>query len=132
MLAVLDGHVAAEAAHDVDRIMAAFRPDATRGHPSGHVLTGHDAIRAHYEAAKPPGEVKVDRVRSIVDAARQEVADEYLVTITLPHGQKVAFPVLAVVTFEDGLIKTQSAWYQDGLRPADVLTAGAAPSPGSS
>ncbi|WP_206792433.1 nuclear transport factor 2 family protein [Amycolatopsis sp. MtRt-6] len=115
---VLGAHFAAEAAHDLDAILATLSDDVV-----------HDAVGFPVEKLRDPEAIR-DRYRHLFTAMLDErvepvsrlygddfLVDECQVTCLTgegfpgaPAGQRVTFRLLHVCEFRDGLISRENVW----------------------
>jgi len=123
---IMAAHFAAEAAHDVDAIVATLTDDVIHdavGFPGGEVLRDHALIAQRYSqlfAASTDEEVEpVSRIYGknfLVDECR------YTARMTaefpgLPAGQRVSFRLLHVCEFRDGKISRENVWQGPPIVP---------------
>ena len=123
MIALCEHHMRVELDADIEGLMATLGRNPIWGPPEGPKIEGRDAVRAHYEAILFPGRFEGRRLRSWVDEDRQEAVSEYIVGVNLNDGRLIEFPVVQVVAFEDGLMKTEQLYYDTDRRPVDLLPA---------
>jgi hypothetical protein len=123
MIELCQHHMQVELDADIEGLMATLAPHPIWGPPEGPKIEGREAVRAHYEAILFPGRFEARRLRSWVDEDRQEAVSEYIVGVNLDDGGHVEFPVVQVVQFEDGLMKTEQLYYDSDRRPVDLLPA---------
>jgi len=115
---ILGAHFAAEAAHDLDAVVATLTEDAVHdavGFPV-EVLRDHAAIRSRYEQLFTAMEDEtVEPVSRLYGT--DFLVDEAKVTIRagegfpgVPAGQRVSFRLLHVCEFRDGKISRENVW----------------------
>ena len=119
MDALVDGHYRAEAAGDIDAIVAGFVPAAEHdvaGRPGGQ-LHGGEQIAGYYRALLSA--LRIDRFEPV----RRWYGEGHAVDESILHGtatgrvfgidgggRTVAVRLLHVFDFADGLISRESAW----------------------
>ncbi|MFF1822642.1 nuclear transport factor 2 family protein [Kribbella sp. NPDC058245] len=117
MDAVLDRHFAAEAAHDLEGVLATLTPDAEHDVAGQGVLVGHEAIAERYRVLFAQGdEEKYEPVRRY--HGDDFVVDEVLATQLIANddfgpqarGKTVTYRLLHVCEFRDGLMTRENVW----------------------
>jgi steroid delta-isomerase-like uncharacterized protein len=132
---LVDEHIRAENAHDVDGIMKTFGKDPTFV-LKGDTFTGHEGIRALYQGFGFGGGGGFSQLHVAID--RRHVTDDVVileVTLTGEHsntwqgipatGRKFKIPVCAVIPFDQDSMMAGERVYLDGallLRQLGVLS----------
>src|SRR5690242_11257971 len=127
MDAVIDRHFGAEAAHDLDGVLATLTEDAVHDVAGLGVLTGREAIAERYRMVFAAGtEEKYAPVRRY--HGDSFLVDEVVATQVLTDdtygpgatGTKVSYGILHVCEFRDGLISRENVWIDLGSILAQV------------
>jgi hypothetical protein len=132
---IMGRHYAAEAAHDLDALMATLTGDVIHdvvGHPTP-VLRDPEAIKARYaELFADLGDEQVEPLRRLY--GNDFIVDEAMVTaratgmmLGIPGGNRqVTFRLMHVCEFRDGGISRENVWMDVGAL-MQQLTAPAQP-----
>jgi carboxymethylenebutenolidase len=132
---VFDDHVAAEFVdRDLDAAMATMAPDPYVYHvPAMTGGDGYDDVRAFYGAhfiGKWPADTEITPVSRTV--GENQVVDELVLSFThdveidaihpgvAPTGRKVTLPFCVVVGFEDGKVKHEHIYWDQGSALAQI------------
>ncbi len=122
LIEILQRHIAAENAHDLDGTLATLHPDCVfRDHATGQVWRGRDGAAEHYRQWWQSLDVTVGR--SPGQSASWVSDSRYVAeaTWTGPHvgeflgipasGRVITQPFVVIVTFKDGLMAGESFYY---------------------
>jgi steroid delta-isomerase-like uncharacterized protein len=119
MIALVERHLKAEGAGDVDGAIAVYTDDVEHdvvGWPTG-VLHGKDAARGFYEHLTANFRTEEERPTHRYITTDAMVLDQEMTgTVTgsllgLPgNGRRITFRVLHVFEFKDGLISRENVW----------------------
>ncbi|MER7249093.1 nuclear transport factor 2 family protein [Kribbella sp. NPDC000426] len=114
---VLDLHFAAEAAHDLESLLATLTPDAEHDVVGQGVLVGHEAIAERYRMLfAQADEEKYEPLRRY--HGENFVVDEVMATQLIANddfgpqarGTVVSYRILHVCEFRDGLMSRENVW----------------------
>ncbi|WP_394821812.1 nuclear transport factor 2 family protein [Pendulispora albinea] len=119
MDAVVNEHMAAEKASDVERALATLTPDVIHdvvGAPDG-VLHGREQVRGRYSHHFQEVQIVAHTVNRRLHGDHFLV-DECTMDVTVPgrlvgipgHGKRVQFRMVQLFQFRDGLIARENVW----------------------
>lgn len=123
MTVLVDRHLKAEGAGDVDGAVAVYTEDVEHddvGSPHG-VLRGKDAARAFYRELVANFRTEGEQVLHRYEASDALIMDQVMtgtVTGSLMgldgRGRRISFRILHVFEFRDGLISRENVWLDGG------------------